>query len=225
MDDTNITKLGLINTVLRSQLASEDKTLLVELLMRSDGDWYSWPSVQRLCQARGMKFEKNFKGADKYLPGLVEVEKKGRKNTYRLNAEAIAALEPAEVIIKHTPATTGEAPAREGENAPSLTDDAPAVAENNPSEGGAYSTRDNTNGSTYQSTRESTQVDAGASTMTTSLTEDSLTSPSSSVTGHPSSCDDYWTSDRTRGSAAALADKGHLVPSEGSIWDDDEVVW
>lgn len=225
MNDTNITKLGLINTVLRSQLASEDKTLLVELLMRSDGDWYSWPSVQRLCQARGMKFEKNFKGADKYLPGLVVVEKKGRKNTYRLNAEGIAALEPAEVIIKHTPATTGEAPAQEGENNPSVADDVPAVAEKNPSEGGAYSTRDITKDSTSHSTRESTQVDADASTMTTSLTGDSLTSPSSSVTRDPSSCWDYQTSDRTRGSAAALEEKGHLVPSGGSIWDDEEVEW
>lgn len=225
MNEKKYNKFDAINVTLLSKLAAVDKALLIELIMRCDEDWYCYPSVQRLCQVRGIKHEKNFKGAEALLPGLVKTSKRGRGKGYTLSIEAIMALEPAEVILKHTPATTGKAPAREGENTPSVADDAPSVAENDPSEQGAYNTRDTTRENTSDSTRENTQVDAKASTLATSLTEDSLYSPLPSVTRDLSSCWDDQTSERTGGSAAALEDKGHLVPSGGSVWDDDEVEW
>lgn len=100
-------KFDLINKVLVSTLRPEDKTLLVELIMRADDKGECFPSVERLCQSRSMKHEKNFKGADAYLPGLVSKVKVGRKNRYYLNVDAILALDAFDVVIKHTPSTAG----------------------------------------------------------------------------------------------------------------------
>lgn len=113
-------KFDLMNVALVSALGAEDKALLIELILRSDENWESFPSVERLCKVRGIKHEKNFKGADYYLPNLVRVVKMGRKNHYFLNVDAILALDSQEVIIKHTPAL-------EGVNTPAVADNTPAV--------------------------------------------------------------------------------------------------
>lgn len=106
-------KLKLVHTVLESRLRAEDKTLLTKSLLLGDADGLAWPSVERLCRARGMKHEKNFKGADVYLDGLVTTYKVGRKNHYRLDLKAISELEPLDVIIRHTP-DPFKTPAEEG---------------------------------------------------------------------------------------------------------------
>src|SRR5688500_13150308 len=93
-------KMKLIHIVLESKLRAEDKTLLAKLLMLCDADGLAWPSVERLCRTRSMKYEKNFKGSDVYLPGLVTTYKVGRRNHYRLNLKAIGDLEPFAVAIK-----------------------------------------------------------------------------------------------------------------------------
>jgi hypothetical protein len=130
-------KFDVLNKVVSSNLGAENKCLLFELVLRSDGNWYSFPSVQRLARARGMKHEKNFKGADFYLPGLVTTSRKGRKNGYTLNVEAIMALDDLDVTIKHTPAPG--APAETGSHTPAQADDAPDGADDVPADGGANS--------------------------------------------------------------------------------------
>ena len=110
-------KFDLLNVVTVSDLGASDKALLTELILRADENGYSWPSVERLCMARGIKYEKNFKGADYYLPGLVTKAKRGRRMTYTINDEAIMALGKSEVLLKHTPAQAGvssDTPAQEG---------------------------------------------------------------------------------------------------------------
>ena len=219
---TGKNKLELITIVLLSHLAPEDKTLLIELLMRSDDNWYSWPSVQRLCQARGIKFEKNFKGADHYLPDLVKVVKKGRRNTYTLDADAIAALQPAAVVIKHTPSTQEDAPSQPGVHNPSSAEDGPAVQEDVPSGAGAYSTKNTSRNKTSDSSRYTTEVVADAPTLDYNLTGVSTSSPLLPLTSSSPSCDDYQPRDRPEGSASALADKGQAVSVVDDIWDDDD---
>lgn len=118
-------KFDAINKVLTSDLKPEDKCLLVELIVRADGDWVSWPSVERLCKVRGIKHEKNFKGADFYLPGLVTKSKRGRKNVYTVDIKAVEALSDGAVIIKHTPSL--HTPAVEGAYTPAVADNTPAV--------------------------------------------------------------------------------------------------
>lgn len=129
-------KFELINVVTLSDLRQENKPLLTELIMRSDDDGLSWPSVERLCKARGIKHEKNFKGADVYLPGLVtkiKNSKNARKNAYIINVPAILDLAPAEVVIKHT--------------------DYPALADNYPAVEGANSSKNNTVDNSENNTR------------------------------------------------------------------------
>lgn len=139
-------KLELMNKVLTSTLNADDKALLSELLLRADDQLECFPSVERLCQVRGMKHEKNFKGVEHYLPGLVTKQKRGRRNFYTLNGKAIAALPQFKVSIKHTPALGGV-------NTPAVADDTPAVAENSPAVEGANSTKNNTKDSSIESTR------------------------------------------------------------------------
>jgi hypothetical protein len=147
-------KFELINRVLMSTLAAGNKALLIELIMRADDQGYSWPSVQRLCMARGIKHEKNFKGADWYLAGLVTKTKKGRKMTYTLNIKGIEALEPAQVEVKHTPPLNqvSKHPAPEGEYDPALAENTPASADNAPELEGANSTKNITKNTTEDNT-------------------------------------------------------------------------
>lgn len=146
MSTNETNKFDLLNTVTISKLAPGDKVLLIELILRWNKETGQLnPSVERLCKARGIKHEKNFKGVETYLEGLVTKEKRGRKNYYQLNIEAIACLEPLEVTIKHTPALEGVSskevpantdtpadegvytPAAEGANTPSGADNTPAA--------------------------------------------------------------------------------------------------
>lgn len=99
---------------------------MIELITRADDEWKCWPSVERLCKVRGIKHEKNFKGADYYLPGLVTKIKKGRKNVYYINTPALEGLSEATVSIKHTAPKT-DTPALEGVNTPAVADNTPAV--------------------------------------------------------------------------------------------------
>jgi hypothetical protein len=142
-------KFDLINRVLVGTLKADDKNLLIELIGRTHydkhGNWDCWPSVQRLCQVRGIKHEKNFEGADFYLPGLVQKRKAGRKNVYTIDVEAIMQLPAFDVTIKHTPAA-------EGLNTPAIAADTPSVVENTPSVEGANSTSDTTRDSSIEST-------------------------------------------------------------------------
>lgn len=147
-------KFELINVVTLSDLKQENKPLLTELIMRSDDEGLSWPSVERLCKARGIKHEKNFKGADVYLPGLVTKVKRGRKNNYVLNVPAILALDRHHVVIKHT-----DTPAVEGVNTPAVADNTPALADNTPAAEGANNTENNTENSTEDSTRLATPTE------------------------------------------------------------------
>jgi hypothetical protein len=151
-----VNKFELMNTVLLSELKSEDKNLLLELLMRANDQGECFPSVERLCKARGIKHEKNFKGADKYLPGLVTKTKRGRKNFYVINTPAVAGLSEFKVNIKHT-----NTPAAEGVNTPAVADDTPAVADNTPAVEGANSSSNNSvdNSSDSSSTAPSAAVD------------------------------------------------------------------
>lgn len=146
-------KFDVINKVLTSDLGAEDKCLLIELVMRSDDEWTSWPSVKTLCKARGMRNTKHFKGVDHYLPGLFTIKKKGRKNFYTLNTPAVEGLSEAQVNVKETPTTYN--PAVEGSNSPAVADNSPAVP-------GANSTKNNTRDS-------STLVPDGPVDMDTSL--------------------------------------------------------
>jgi hypothetical protein len=132
-------KFDLMNKVLMSELSAPDKCLLNELILRADDNGECWPSVQRLCKARGIQHEKNFKGADHYLPGLVTKRKQGRKNVYVLDTPALEGLLEAEVAIKHTANT----PAPEGV---SVDNNTPAVEANTPATEGVYTpaTADNT---------------------------------------------------------------------------------
>jgi hypothetical protein len=136
-------KFDLINTILRSRLNADDKNLLIELVLRTDyakhGNWDCWPSVERLAQVRGIKHEKNFKGADVYLPGLVTKRKAGRMNVYTIDVQAISQLPQFEVTIKHTPA---------------VADETPATAENTPAVEGANSTSNITRDISMNSTQK-----------------------------------------------------------------------
>lgn len=138
-------KFDMMNVVQVSTLAAQDKSLLTELILRSDESGESFPSVQRLCMARGMKHEKNFKGADVYLEGLVTKVKRGRKNYYRLNETAILALESAQVVIKHTPSRA--------DNTPATEDNTPALADNTPDDEGANSSMNTSRDSSEDSSR------------------------------------------------------------------------
>jgi hypothetical protein len=140
-------KFDVMSHVVRTTLKADDKALLVELIIRSDDDWFSWPSVQRLCQVRGIKHEKNFKGVDAYLPGLVTKEKRGRKNTYTLNVPAIMALPLFEVHIKHTPPI-------EGMNTPASAANTPPTAENTPLVAGANTTSNTTKDTSQDNTTD-----------------------------------------------------------------------
>lgn len=161
-----VNKWEMISVVLASTLGADDKNLLIELIGRCDyekhGNWDCWPSVQRLAQVRGVKYEKNFNGVEAYLPGLVTKRKAGRKNVYTLNVPAIMALPPFETVIKHTPSVAGS-------NTPALADNTPAVAENTPAVAGANSTLDNTKDSTEDSTKNER---AGAHSLDLSLDKD-----------------------------------------------------
>jgi len=127
-------KFHRINTVLLSDLGAADKCTLLELIVRGDEDGKSWPTVQRLCMSRGIKHEKNFKGADVYLPGLVAKSKRGRKNVYVVDLVAVDALPNAKVILKHT-----DNPASEGPKTPACADDTPARSDQTPWSAGANS--------------------------------------------------------------------------------------
>ena len=129
-------KFELMNVVTVSTLSPENKNLLMELILRSDLEGVSFPSVQRLCQARSMKHEKNFKGVESYLPGLVTKQKKGRRNWYYLNESAILALGDQKVVIKHTaPLGTTMTPAKT-EVTPPKTGDTPYRTDETPYEEG-----------------------------------------------------------------------------------------
>lgn len=137
-------KFDLINKVLVSDLDVKEKPLLVELIMRADDEWKCWPSIERLCKARGIKHERNFKGVDVYLPGLVTKVKRGRSYTYHINTSAVAELSDAAVTIKHTPAlgtSETDTSAREEVNTSAVAADTSAVE-------GANSTYNNTVDST-----------------------------------------------------------------------------
>ena len=84
-------KFDLMHIILVSALKPQDKVLLITLVLLHNEDYgAAWPSVERLCQARGMAHEKNFEGIEKYLPGLVTVTKRGRGgNRYVLNVAAL----------------------------------------------------------------------------------------------------------------------------------------
>lgn len=158
-------KFELMNKVTISTLAPGDKVLLIELLLRwNTATGQLNPSVERLCKARGIKHEKNFKGVETYLNGLVTKEKRGRKNYYQLNIEAIACLEELQVTIKHTPALEGvsrteggddiNTPAVEGVYTPALEGaNTPAAADNTPAVEGANSSIDNTVDSSIDTSR------------------------------------------------------------------------
>ena len=141
-------KFELINTVLQSTLKAEDKCLLIELIVRADENGECWPSVERLCKVRGIRHEKNFKGADYYLPGLVTKRKRGRKNIYTINTPAVEGLSAATVSIKHT-----NTPAVEGSYTPAVADNTPAVEGlNSPAVEGANSTVDTSKETTEDNT-------------------------------------------------------------------------
>ncbi|MFF0808836.1 hypothetical protein [Streptomyces albogriseolus] len=137
-------KFDLINVVLTSNLKADDKCLLIELIVRSDENWESYPGVKRLCKVRGIKHQKNFKGVQAYIPEYVSITKRGRKNYYVLDVEAIAALEEPELVVKETPSLAA--------NSPSVADNTPAVADDSPSVEGANTT---TNTSRDSSTNSS----------------------------------------------------------------------
>lgn len=150
-------KFDLLHKVLNSNLSVANKPLLISLILLADDDsGVAWPSVERLCRARGIQHEKNFRGVENYLPGLVTVTRRGRGgNHYRLNIAAIESLTPQDVHLKHTvwpiPAV---AP-----NDPAPADTVPAHAAELPSHEGANSTRHNTRNSREDSTETSFKED------------------------------------------------------------------
>jgi hypothetical protein len=194
-------KFDAINKVLISDLQAQDKCLLIELIMRSDDEGFSWPSVERLCKARGIKHEKNFKGADAYLPGIVTKAKKGRKNTYTLNPAAIDALAAKDVTLKHTPALV-DTPAAPGVNTPAAPDNTPARPENTPAVEGANSSKNNTKDSSEESSRA--VADAPALPDIESASDISLALDNSGVFLEDSSTED--------------------APAQAGVWD-DEIEW
>jgi hypothetical protein len=103
--DALFNKYDLFHAVLDSDRSAPDKALLFSLILHANvTTGNAWPSVERLCRARGINNEKNFKGVEHYLPGLVTVTRRGRLgNLYTINADAIADLPQAAVTLKHTP--------------------------------------------------------------------------------------------------------------------------
>ena len=161
-------KFDLMNKVMVSDLAPEDKCLLVELILRADENWQARPSVERLCKARGIKYEKNFKGADYYLPGLVTKVRSGRRNVYVINTPAVAGLSQAGVTIKHT-----DTPAVEGANTPAVADNTPAVeGVNTPAVEGANNTEDTTYDSSVDNSVVATVANAPVPTLAPEDDED-----------------------------------------------------
>lgn len=139
-------KYTLLQTILSSNLSPQNKTLLCTLVIYHNEEYgYAFPSVEWLCKVRGMSHERNFKGVANYLPGLVTVGKRGRRNTYTLDFQAIKALPQNVVTLKHTPPlqakATGSAPARE-EITPADAADAPSAPVDDPAAEGANSLRD-----------------------------------------------------------------------------------
>jgi len=130
-------KFDMINVVNISTLDAKDKILLVELIMRSNIETNeAFPGVARLCQTRGIKNAKNFKGVDTYLPGLVTVQKNpGKRNSYFLVPEAIMALPQAEVNTEKY--RSSNPPAVEGVTAPTPLE-YPASEANPPAVEGYY---------------------------------------------------------------------------------------
>jgi len=213
-------KFELMNTVLVSDLASGDKALLCELILRSDSEGKSWPSVERLCKVRGIKHEKNFKGAEVYLPGLVTKVKVGRKNHYFLNTPAIEGLSEMTVTIKHTPALEGvsptddiNAPAQEGAYTPAAADNTPARADNTPAVEGANSTSNNTENNTRDNTSASGEAQPaplrGLASFKSSLNNN--TSLDEQTTHPPLESSTGFRSDNTPSGAGVL-----------DWWDDDD---
>lgn len=79
---------------------------------------------------RGIRFEKNFKGAEVYLNGLVTKTKVGRRNHYLINTPAVEGLLQAVITLKHTPAVEGASKSQsavEGAYAPALEANTPVV--------------------------------------------------------------------------------------------------
>jgi hypothetical protein len=146
MAESDSNKFDLINKVLVSELGAQDKCLLIELIVR-DGEGGCYPSVKRLCKARGIQHQKNFKGVDSYLPGLVTKRKGGRKNFYTLNRTAIMQLPEAGLTEKETPSLSGV-------NPPSPEDNNPSQAENNPWEGGANTSFDTSKNSSLDTDKD-----------------------------------------------------------------------
>lgn len=151
-------KFNLLQTVLLSTLSPENKTLLCTLvILHNEGYGYAFPSVEWLCKARGVSHERNFKGVANYLPGLVSVGKRGRRNTYTLDFQAIEALPQNVVTLKHTPSLqekpTGSAPARAAIT-PADAADTPSAAAINPATEGANSLRDTEEDSLENRTRD-----------------------------------------------------------------------
>jgi len=134
---TPVTKGHMFNKILLSVLAPADKLTLLELVQRWNVTTGQLdPGVERLCKARNMKNAKNFKGADKYLPGLVTVHRaKGTRNSYSLNTEAIMALEEFEVNTEKY--TSQNHPVEESPTG-STHDNHPAVESDPPSGAGYY---------------------------------------------------------------------------------------
>lgn len=145
-----LNKFDLFHVVLNSALSAPDKTLLISLILHTGVDTgESWPSVERLCRARGIDNEKNFKGVARYLPDLVTVTRRGRRgNLYTLCVPAIQSLPQAPVVLKHTPRLV---PAVEAK-VPALQDLVPAVEAEALDSAGANSTRHITRNNTQNTT-------------------------------------------------------------------------
>jgi len=89
----------MFHAVALSELAVGNKALLHFLIVCWNQETGKLnPGVAKLSAARGIENAKNFKGVDKYLPGLVTVHKSpGFGNSYSLNIQMILELPPMKV--------------------------------------------------------------------------------------------------------------------------------
>ena len=145
-------KFDLLNKVYTSDLSSTQKNLLCYLITKSNDKWESWPTVARLAQVAGVKYEKNFV-LSKYLgEEFVTVKRVGKRNHYYLNPPAVAGLKEGVVVFNETPSRNNP-PAVEGVNPPAPAENTPAVEGlNPPAVEGTESTEETTRETTEETT-------------------------------------------------------------------------
>jgi hypothetical protein len=138
-------KFELMHVVWNSDLKAAQKNLLNYLLALADANGECFPNTDQVAKVCGVKNQRRLTPVVDQLPGLVSVNKKGRKNYYKVDLAAVMALEEKQVVLKVTPPTGANTPPVGANTPPNGGSDLPPTS-------GAYITSNTTQGTTLKST-------------------------------------------------------------------------